>query len=133
MEGEKLILNCGGNLYPGIKIEWEFNDLKFNTSEGRFQLSRDLENGVNGAVLTVSNMQMSDSGHVACRVYYDENEKYNATFSSELKVKDKLAALWPFLGICAEVGVLCAIIMIYERKRNKAELEESDTDQSPDT
>lgn len=45
---------------------------------------------------------------------------------------DKYAALWPFLGICAEVFVLCAIILIYEKKRNKTELEESDTDQSPD-
>lgn len=47
-------------------------------------------------------------------------------------ISDKLAALWPFLGICAEVVVLCAIILIYEKKRNKTELEESDTDQSPD-
>lgn len=47
-------------------------------------------------------------------------------------VLDKLAALWPFLGICAEVIVLCAVIFVYEKKRNKAELEESDTDQSPE-
>lgn len=47
-------------------------------------------------------------------------------------LSDKLAALWPFLGICAEVIILCAIILIYEKKRNKAEMEESDTDQSPD-
>lgn len=45
---------------------------------------------------------------------------------------DKYAALWPFLGICAEVFVLCAVILVYEKKRNKNELEESDTDQSPD-
>lgn len=133
VEGEKLTVNCGGNLFPGVKIQWKFNEYKFNTTEGRYQLSRDLENGVNNAVLTVSDMKMSDSGSVGCWVYYEENESYNGTFSSELKVKDKLAALWPFLGICAEVAVLCAIIVIYERKRNKAELEESDTEQSPDT
>lgn len=40
----------------------------------------------------------------------------------------KLAALWPFLGICAEVLILCIIILIYEKRRNKCELEESDTD-----
>lgn len=45
---------------------------------------------------------------------------------------EKYAALWPFIGICAEVIILCAIIVIYEKKRNKSELEESDTDQSPD-
>lgn len=47
-------------------------------------------------------------------------------------ITDKYAALWPFLGICAEVFVLCAIILVYEKKRNKNDLDESDTDQSPD-
>lgn len=47
-------------------------------------------------------------------------------------ITDKLGALWPFLGICAEVIVLCTIILIYEKRRNKAELDESDTDGSPD-
>lgn len=54
-------------------------------------------------------------------------------FSIVYLITDKLAALWPFLGICAEVFVLCAIILIYEKKRNKTELEESDTDNSPET
>lgn len=44
----------------------------------------------------------------------------------------KLAALWPFLGICAEVFVLCGIILVYEKRRNKEGLDESDTDQSPE-
>lgn len=44
----------------------------------------------------------------------------------------KLAALWPFLGICAEVFILCAIILVYEKRRNKADPDESDTDQSPE-
>jgi len=34
-------------------------------------------------------------------------------------VTDKLAALWPFLGICAEVAILCTIIFIYEKRRTK--------------
>lgn len=46
-----------------------------------------------------------------------------------VRVKDKLAALWPFLGICAEVFVLCAIILIYEKRRNKESDNDSDTDQ----
>lgn len=37
---------------------------------------------------------------------------------------DKLAALWPFLGICAEVAILCLIIFIYEKKRSKDEDED---------
>ena len=37
---------------------------------------------------------------------------------------DKYAALWPFLGICAEVLVLCIIIFIYEKRRAKKMAEE---------
>ena len=39
-------------------------------------------------------------------------------------VSDKFAALWPFLGICAEVLILCIIIFIYERRRSKKMAEE---------
>lgn len=84
----------------------------------------------------VDNIEMNDRGNVVCRVSYnwsDTAESHVAEAQTFLRVKDKLAALWPFLGICAEVVVLCAIILVYEKKRNKAELEESDTDQSPDT
>ena len=45
-------------------------------------------------------------------------------------ISDKLAALWPFLGIVAEVIVLCAIILIYEKKKSK---QMADEDDSPDT
>lgn len=74
---------------------------------------------------------MSDRGHYTC---VGKNSLMVEPTKSEgfIRVKDKLAALWPFLGICAEVFVLCAIILIYEKRRNKTDLDESDTDQSPD-
>jgi len=34
-------------------------------------------------------------------------------------VADKFAALWPFLGVCVEVFILCAVIFLYERKQSK--------------
>ena len=46
-------------------------------------------------------------------------------------MSDKFAALWPFLGICAEVFVLCAIIFLYERKhakRPEKEVEKEETE-----
>lgn len=65
-----------------------------------------------------------------------ENMSYLITFalifSTTIVFAGKLAALWPFLCICAEVIVLCAIILIYEKRRNKEGLDESDTDQSPE-
>ena len=44
--------------------------------------------------------------------------------------KDKYAALWPFLGICAEVIVLCAVIFLFERRRTKKQFEEADNEQN---
>ena len=43
---------------------------------------------------------------------------------------DKLAALWPFLGICAEVVILCTIIFIYEKRRNKRLEEEAQREEA---
>lgn len=137
VEGEKLHLVCiAKDPSPGVKISWTFGDQNYTFSNERVKISNDVEAGIHGAVLNVENIEMTDRGSVICRMSYNWSDP-NAEHSSEavtfLRVKDKLAALWPFLGICVEVVVLCAIILVYEKKRNKAELEESDTDQSPDT
>lgn len=51
--------------------------------------------------------------------------------TSYVRVKDKLAALWPFIGICAEVFLTCLIIFISERrKKQNPDDDESDTEQS---
>ncbi|CAL7944212.1 unnamed protein product [Xylocopa violacea] len=134
VEGEKLHLTCAGKQSPGIKVAWTFGDQNYTRSSGRVKLGWDHERGIYGAVLTVENIEINDRGEIFCRVSYNWSDSNNtADAKTLLRVKDKLAALWPFLGICAEVVVLCAIILVYEKKRNKAELEESDTDQSPDT
>jgi len=36
-----------------------------------------------------------------------------------LAVVDKLAPLWPFIGICVEIVVLIVIIIIYEKRKPK--------------
>lgn len=43
-------------------------------------------------------------------------------------ITDKLAALWPFLGICAEVAILCSIIFVYEKRKSMNQCDEPDTD-----
>lgn len=50
-------------------------------------------------------------------------------FCSLLKyLSDIYAALWPFLGIVAEVVILCTIIYIHERRRIRKNIEEADID-----
>ncbi|KYM99619.1 Basigin, partial [Cyphomyrmex costatus] len=135
-EGESLFLVCGGKQSPGVKIYWTFGDQNYSSSDGRVKITKDPDRGIQGAVLTVENIEMNDRGNVICRMSYNWSDpvlEHSSEAKTFLRVKDKLAALWPFLGICVEVVVLCAIILVYEKKRNKAELEESDTDQSPDT
>jgi neuroplastin len=86
---------------------------------------------VKNARLVIDKVKLSDRGYYTC---IGRNTAMGVEVKSEgfLRIKDKLAALWPFLGIVAEVFVLCAIIFIYENRRNKTDLDESDTDQSPD-
>lgn len=127
-EGETLNITCGIKPTPGVKVSWSFRDQNYTRSDDRVKMY--------GTNLIIKNIVMEDRGDIVCRMSYNWSDpvlEHSSEAKTFLRVKDKLAALWPFLGICAEVVVLCAIILVYEKKRNKAELEESDTDQSPDT
>ena len=42
-------------------------------------------------------------------------------------VVDKLAPLWPFIGICVEIVVLIIIIIIYEKRKPKLDDSNKDT------
>jgi len=49
-----------------------------------------------------------------------------------LRVRNRLAALWPFLGIVAEVLVLVTIIFIYEKRRKPDQvLDDEDMGSAP--
>ncbi|KAK9497811.1 hypothetical protein O3M35_003731 [Rhynocoris fuscipes] len=100
-----LILKSSNNIVGSAQFFLLENQTFANTL-GRFKLKDNIEKGLASYYLQIDEAELTD--------------------------RDKFAALWPFIGICAEVVVLCAIIFIYERKRNKAELDESDTDQSPE-
>lgn len=132
IEGQKIHLECLVTGKPTPRIEWKFGNTTYSYSMGRVRLLP--KNKIPNAVLEIEPSSMSDRGDFTCSAANTASEFLNLVVeaSTFVRVKDKLAALWPFIGICAEVVVLCAIIFIYERKRNKAELDESDTDQSPE-
>lgn len=79
-------------------------------------------------------MKKSDRGDYICEGRHAKDIPSDRVYTSKtyIRVKDKLAALWPFIGICSEVFLLCTIILIAEKRRSKtAEMEDSETDQSP--
>jgi len=130
VEGEPLKIVCTVYGKPTPHIKWKVGNETFEESGERVQLLRDEEKEVDNAIFLINEASMDDRGVYTCVA--ETNIGKIVSHETIVRIKDKYAALWPFLGICAEVFILCAIILIYEKKRNKTELEESDTDQSPD-
>jgi len=130
VEGEKMSIVCTV-LGTDPQLSWTIGgNLTIQNSTDRYILKPD-DNQVENAVLSIENVSLEDRGEFKCigrNIANDYAGYPEASDVSFVRVKGKLAALWPFLGICAEVLILCTIILIYEKRRNKSELEESDTD-----
>jgi len=132
VEGEILRIPCIVYGKPTPRITWKVGNetLDGMNENARIELQRDNEREIDNAIFVIKEARMEDRGIYTCIGTPEVGEVVSD--ETMVRIKDKYAALWPFLGICAEVFILCAIILIYEKKRNKTELEESDTDQSPD-
>ncbi|XP_065168877.1 basigin isoform X2 [Atheta coriaria] len=128
VEGEAIKMVC--QVVGSPTVTWMVGNETYDESRDRVLLEKDPESNVENTMLVIKEAQMSDRTEYKCMATNAYGDTADGT--TMVRIKDKYAALWPFLGICAEVFVLCAIILIYEKKRNKTELEESDTDQSPD-
>jgi len=84
------------------------------------------------STLTLSTgVEMTDRANYTCTVSLNGKPVEPPVMRGILlRVKGKYAALWPFLGICAEVIILCVGIFIYERRtkaRNDDAGEEEET------
>jgi len=132
VEGEQLKIHCIA-FGTDPEITWTVGN---NTSLNRSHITlKDDENNIKDAILIIEHAELTDRTWYNCTARNEATEFYKNKQSKEgvyVRVKGKLAALWPFLGICAEVFILCAIILVYEKRRNKEGLDESDTDQSPE-
>ncbi|KAH8412926.1 hypothetical protein KR009_006802, partial [Drosophila setifemur] len=128
VEGEKMSVSCSV-VGTAPQLSWTFGNVTLTNNTDRFVLKS--ENNIQNAILTLDNVTLEDRGDYKCIGRNAANDYGGANVASDVtlvRVKGKFAALWPFLGICAEVLILCIIILIYEKRRNKSELEESDTD-----
>ncbi|KAH3730147.1 hypothetical protein DPMN_056128, partial [Dreissena polymorpha] len=122
VEGDKLELKCKATGFPKPTMKWYKDGKELNTTV-RLHFSEYEE--ITTGKLIIFDLTYDDAGLYSC-VAENNIEPNNASKVMELRVKDKLAALWPFLGIVAEVVVLCVIILLYEKRRSKKLAEEDE-------
>lgn len=126
IQGDPLRLDCKAWGIPAPTIAWfrEETQLKadgsgkiqFKPSGGPSEMFPAVENGT----VRIVEMDYPEEGNYSCIATSNiDGENLVASAYVSVNVKDKYAALWPFLGICVEVAVLCTIILIYERRRAK--------------
>jgi len=91
------------------------------------------EEGNQMSVVSIENAQLEDRAFYVCqavakedmdRTEVDEDD----TGTTLLRVKDPLAAVWPFVGIVVEVVVLCLVIFVCERRRKDDDKDDMDED-----
>ncbi|XP_008835435.1 basigin [Nannospalax galili] len=131
-EGETAILVCKSESHPPIthwvwfKLSDSENQPIANGSQSKFMVSSTEEK----SELSINNLDMNtDPGTYVCNA---TNSEGSAQAEITLRVRSRLAALWPFLGIVAEVLVLITIIFIYEKRRKPDQaMDEDDPGSAP--
>jgi len=93
----------------------------------RSEITTGEDDGVPYSILTIKDAYKEDRKIYICQAVLSEGTEDNTDCSESkecdevetiLRVKDPLAAVWPFCGIVAEVVVLCLIIFFCERRKS---------------
>lgn len=125
------MLVCKSESFPAVtkwlwyKMSDNGDQVLTNNSQNKFVVVSE-----DKTELHIQNLDLeADPGKYACN---GTNAEGTGQAVITLRVRNRLAALWPFLGIVAEVLVLVTIIFIYEKRRKPDEvLDDEDTGSAP--
>ncbi|NWT16354.1 BASI protein, partial [Vireo altiloquus] len=124
-EGDTGVLTCKNPSFPAVTT-WSWSKIGHGVSallenaSGRY-IIKSTGNKTELRILKLDIEQ--DTGDYSCT---GTNSYGSGNTTVNLRVRSRLAALWPFLGIVAEVLVLVTIIFIYEKRRKPDEVPDDD-------
>eukprot|EP00088_Acartia_fossae_P021623 TRINITY_DN23007_c0_g1_i11.p1 TRINITY_DN23007_c0_g1~~TRINITY_DN23007_c0_g1_i11.p1 ORF type:complete len:314 (-),score=88.10 TRINITY_DN23007_c0_g1_i11:204-1145(-) len=130
--------NCNSRIEPTDPQLSEIKENEMVTTPAPFleRISIMTQKNTDGftSELKIENAQMEDRAVYVCRAIAKEFENDEDLVCSEshnceevftlLRVKDPLAAVWPFIGIVAEVVILCLVIFFCEKRKKDEEAKE---------
>jgi len=93
----------------------------------RAEIEEGVDDGIQMSTLTITKSQLDDRKVYICQAKLEKAETIDDCEASKecdeshvlLRVKDPLAAVYPFVGIVAEVIILCIIIFFCEKNKSQ--------------
>lgn len=126
-EGNRLQIYCFA-FGTAPEITWTVGNQTYNESSGNIILQEDWR-GINNSILIIESVTYSDRMIYNCSATNMAIKFGNAGYevaveSTLVRIREKIAPLWPVCGIAVEAVVLFLVFFIYEKTRNKEESDE---------